>query len=133
MSVETIILTGIIFSSFLGSVISLMIALTGEELRQIIVWLMGSVSMRGWDYVHMILPFVLIGSFLLIVNIRELNALAFGEETAQYLGVNVQKRKMGGDPGKATRQASRSTRKRPGTREASGRWHIASPTSPRTA
>ena len=51
MKMETIILTGIIFSSFLGSVISLMIALTGEELRQIIGWLLGSVSMRGWSFV----------------------------------------------------------------------------------
>ena len=34
MKVETIILTGIIFSSFLGAFISLMIALTGEEITQ---------------------------------------------------------------------------------------------------
>ena len=54
MKVETIILTGIIFSSFLSAFISLMIALTGEELRQIIGWLMGSVSMRGWNYIAII-------------------------------------------------------------------------------
>ena len=40
MKVETIILTGVIFSSFLGAFISLMIALTGDELRQIIGWLL---------------------------------------------------------------------------------------------
>ena len=94
MKMETIILTGIIFSSFLGSVISLMIALTGEELRQIIGWLLGSVSMRGWSFVQMALPFVIIGTFLLWLNRRELNAMLFGEERAQHLGVNVKKRKM---------------------------------------
>ncbi|MFF2753376.1 FecCD family ABC transporter permease [Psychrobacillus sp. NPDC058041] len=94
MKMETIILTGIIFSSFLGSVISLMIALTGEELRQIIGWLLGSVSMRGWSFVQMALPFIIIGSFLLWLNRRELNAMLFGEERARYLGVNVKKRKM---------------------------------------
>jgi iron complex transport system permease protein len=94
MRVETIILTGIIFSSFLGALISLMIALTGEELRQIITWLLGSVSMRGWDYIKMILPFFIIGSFILIINAKELNAMSFGEERAQHLGVNVQKRKL---------------------------------------
>ncbi|WP_093268123.1 iron ABC transporter permease [Psychrobacillus sp. OK032] len=94
MKMETIILTGIIFSSFLGSVISLMIALTGEELRQIISWLLGSVSMRGWSFVQMALPFVFIGTLLLWVNRRELNAMLFGEERAQHLGVNVKKRKM---------------------------------------
>jgi len=94
MKMETIILTGIIFGSFLGSVLSLMIALTGEELRQIISWLLGSVSMRGWKYVNMILPFVVIGTFLLWMNRRELNAMLFGEERAHHLGVNVRRRKF---------------------------------------
>lgn len=94
MAVETIILTGIIFSSFLGALISLMIALTGEELRQIIGWLMGSVSMRGWEYVMLQLPFFLIGALILFFNGKELNALSFGEETAKHLGVNIFLRKV---------------------------------------
>jgi len=94
MKVETIILTGIIFSSFLGALISLMIALTGDEIRQIIGWLLGSVSMRGWEYIQIILPFFLVGSLLLLINGRELNAMSFGEEKAQHIGVNVQRRKM---------------------------------------
>lgn len=94
MKVETIILTGIIFSSFLGAFISLLIALTGEEIRQIIGWLLGSVSMRGWAYIKIILPFFILGSIILIFNGKELNAMSFGEERAQHLGVNVQRRKM---------------------------------------
>lgn len=94
MKVETIILTGIIFGSFLGALISLMIALTGEELRQIIGWLLGSVSMRGWNYVKIILPFFIIGSIILLLNAKELNAMSFGEERARHLGVDVQKRKL---------------------------------------
>lgn len=94
LKMETIILTGIIFGAFLGSILSLMIALSGEELRQVIGWLLGSVSMRGWAYTQMILPFILIGSFLLWFNRRELNAMLFGEERARHLGVNVQQRKF---------------------------------------
>lgn len=93
MKMETLILTGIIVSSFLGSLISLMIALTGEEIRQIVTWLMGSVSMRGWPYVQMVLPFIVIGSLLVWLNRRELNAMLFGEERARYLGVNVKRSK----------------------------------------
>ncbi|HEY4551988.1 MAG TPA: iron ABC transporter permease [Bacillaceae bacterium] len=93
MRVETIILTGIIFSSFLGALISLIIALSGEELRQIIGWLLGSVSMRGWSYIYIMLPFTLIGSLILFLNARELNAMSFGEERARHLGVNVSRRK----------------------------------------
>lgn len=94
MKMETLILTGIIFSSFFGSLLSLMIALTGEELRQIMSWLMGSVSMRGWSYVKMILPFVIIGTVILWLQRRELNVLIYGEERAQYLGVNVKRSKL---------------------------------------
>lgn len=94
LRVETIILTGVIFSSFLGAIISLMIALTGEELRQIIGWLLGSVSMRGWDYIWIILPFFIIGSLLLLLNVKELNVMSFGEEQAKHLGVDVEKKKM---------------------------------------
>ncbi len=89
MKMETMILTGIIFSSFLGSCISLMIALTGEELRSIMGWLLGSVSMRGWPYVKMIIPFVILGAAILWLNRRELNAMIYGEERAKYLGVDV--------------------------------------------
>lgn len=93
LKMETLILTGVIFSSFLGSLISLMIALTGEELRQIIGWLLGSVSMRGWPYVQMMAPFVVIGAIVLWTQRRELNALLYGEERAKHLGVNVKRSK----------------------------------------
>ena len=94
MKVETIILTGVIFSSFLSAFISLMIALTGDELRQIVGWLLGSVSMRGWDYIKIVIPFFIVGSILVLLNANELNAMSFGEERAQHLGVNVQRRKL---------------------------------------
>ncbi|MEK5330054.1 FecCD family ABC transporter permease [Lysinibacillus sp. FSL W8-0992] len=93
LKMETLILTGVIFSSFLGSLISLMIALSGEELRQVIGWLLGSVSMRGWPYVQMITPFVVIGSVILWTQRRELNVLLYGEERAKHLGVNVKRSK----------------------------------------
>ncbi|GAA0447543.1 iron ABC transporter permease [Lentibacillus halophilus] len=94
MRVETIILTGVIFSSFLGSFISLIIALTDDRLQQIMGWLLGSVSMRGWDYIGIILPFFIIGTLILLMNSKELNALVFGEARAKHLGVDVQKRKI---------------------------------------
>ncbi len=94
MATETIILAGIIFSSFLGAFISLMISLTGDELRQIVFWLMGSVAMRGWAYLWMLVPCLVVGFLFLFFNRHELNALSFGEETARQLGVNIARRKV---------------------------------------
>lgn len=58
LTLSALILTGIIFSSFLGALISLMIALTGDDLKPIVHWLLGSVSMRGWGYIALFLPFL---------------------------------------------------------------------------
>lgn len=93
MKMETLILTGVIFGSFLGACISLMTSLSGEELRAIVGWLLGSVAMRGWSYVTLSIPFVIIGTFILWVHRRELNVMLYGDERAQTLGVNVKRSK----------------------------------------
>ena len=96
MKMETLILTGIIFSAFLSAGLSLMIALTSDDnLRSILSWTMGSVSMRGWPYVQMVLPFVIIGVAIVLFYRRELNAMVYGEERAKHLGVNVSRSKYG--------------------------------------
>jgi iron complex transport system permease protein len=92
-AIETLVLAGIIISAFIGSVISLLIALSGEELRGILYWLFGSVAMRGWPYVGLLVPFLAAGVLLLFIHHRELNALAFGEEAAHHLGVDVKRKR----------------------------------------
>jgi iron complex transport system permease protein len=94
LAIETIILAGIIVSAFIGALVSLIISLSDREsMTQIIYWLYGSVGMRGWSHIQLILPFMLIGSFILIYHYRELNALALGEEAADHIGVDVKKGK----------------------------------------
>ena len=96
MKMETLILTGIIFSAFLSAGLSLMIALTdNDNLRAILSWTMGSVSMRGWPYVQMVLPFMIIGAIIVLFYRNELNAMVYGEERAKHLGVDVAKSKYG--------------------------------------
>ena len=95
LAIETIILAGIIISAFIGSIISLIISLGDREsMTQIIYWLYGSVAMRGWGHVQIIIPFMVFGSLMLLVHYRELNALALGEEAADHIGVNVKRSKI---------------------------------------
>lgn len=95
LAIETIILAGIIVSAFIGAIVSLIISLSDKEsMTQIIYWLYGSVGMRGWSHVRLIIPFVLVGAVVLIYHYRELNALALGEESADHIGVNVKKGKI---------------------------------------
>ena len=91
---ETIILAGIIISSFFSAIISLLIALTPrEDISNILYWTMGSVAMRGWGHVQLILPFFIIGLVLVLYHYRELNAMALGEQSARFIGMDVQKKK----------------------------------------
>lgn len=95
LAIETIILAGIIVSSFIGAIVSLIISLSDRDsMTQIIYWLYGSVGMRNWTHVQLIVPFMVLGSLILFFNHRELNALALGEDAADHIGVDVRKRKI---------------------------------------
>ncbi|GIQ67731.1 iron ABC transporter permease [Xylanibacillus composti] len=94
-AVETIILSGVIMTSFMSAIVSLIIALSQrEDMSQILYWLMGNVGMRGWSYAQLLLPFSIIGALLLLMHVRELNALALGEASAEHLGVSVRRKKV---------------------------------------
>jgi len=95
LSTNTIILTGVIISMFAGSIISFVVSISGEErLKSIVFWTMGSFSGRGWDYVGLITPFVVVGIIGLLRYSTELNAFALGEEKAGYIGVNTKRVKI---------------------------------------
>lgn len=95
LAIETIILAGIIVGAFIGAITSLIIALGDRDsMTQIIYWLYGSVGMRGWSHVQLIVPFMIVGSAMLLMHHRELNAFALGEEAADHIGVDVKKGKI---------------------------------------
>jgi iron complex transport system permease protein len=95
LAIETIILAGIIISAFIGSIISLIISLGDRDsMTQIIYWLYGSVGMRGWSHVQLIVPFMVFGTLILFIHYRELNAMALGEEAADHIGVDVKRGKI---------------------------------------
>jgi len=60
----------------------------------IIFWLMGSFNGKGWPRVAMVFPYVLLGVGFILSFSRELNILLLGEETAQHLGVRVERVKL---------------------------------------
>lgn len=92
---ETIILTGIILNSFIGALVTFLISTAQQDsFRQIMFWLMGSVSMRNWGHVGLIVPFFAVAALVILFHFRELNTLALGEEAAHYIGVHVKTKRM---------------------------------------
>ncbi|UFJ40243.1 iron chelate uptake ABC transporter family permease subunit [Brevibacillus humidisoli] len=88
----TLLLAGIAVSSFLGATTSLVLSFSNENvMREILFWMMGGLSSRGWAHVTMIMLPVLLGMAILFCYARYLNILLLGEETAHTLGVKTQK------------------------------------------
>ena len=94
LSTNTIILTGVIFSMLAGSITSLLVVLSGDSLKQVVFWSMGSFSGKGWNHVILMAPVFLIGSLVIIAFSKELNAFSLGEEQARYIGVDTKTVKM---------------------------------------
>lgn len=89
LSSNTIILSGVIFSMLASSLTSLVIAFSGDAMRQIVFWTMGSLAGRGYAYVGILAIFSVVGIAGILMRARELDAFAMGEEQASYAGVNV--------------------------------------------
>ncbi len=88
-----LILAGAAVSALGAAGISLALNLAANPFaaNEIMTWLMGSLDDRSWLQVILILPFVAIGSVLLVLTARALDALALGEVQARSLGVNLRR------------------------------------------
>ncbi|KRE75782.1 FecCD family ABC transporter permease [Paenibacillus sp. Soil750] len=94
LKMETLILSGVVMQAFLGAFVSFLVAISDQTINEILFWLMGSLSMRGWSYTYMILPYLVIGIVILLSYARSLNLLALGERQAAHLGVHVERTKL---------------------------------------
>jgi iron complex transport system permease protein len=89
ISVETLLLTGIAVSFFFSAIVSFLIAISGENVHQIIFWLMGGLwNASASDAVLSACILVPAGLLLFFMG-RDLNALSLGEETASHLGIDA--------------------------------------------
>jgi iron complex transport system permease protein len=88
-SMTSVLLTGYAVGSLLAAGLSMAMYLAGANLRQIFFYLLGSFSTASWDQLILGIPIVLIGTVLLTLRARSLNAMLLGDDVARNLGVNV--------------------------------------------
>ncbi|TCZ73772.1 iron ABC transporter permease [Paenibacillus albiflavus] len=94
MKKETLILSGVVTQAFLGAIVSFLVAMSKQTINEIMFWLMGSLTMRGWEYSLVIGPYLAIGLIILVGNARSLNLFSLGERQAAHLGVHVERTKL---------------------------------------
>lgn len=87
----TLLLSGVAVSSFISALVSFFMYFSDERLHQIYFWLMGSFSSQGWNEVYLNLPYGVTGFVFAYWNLREINILQLGEETAFFTGVDTER------------------------------------------
>ncbi|HCR70953.1 MAG TPA: iron ABC transporter [Anaerolineae bacterium] len=91
--ITNLILAGVAVSAFATSLMSFLMLRSDGELRRAMSWLMGGSTQLGWEFILIILPYLVIGLGVLIISGHTLNLLQFGDEQAQQLGLNVSRSK----------------------------------------
>jgi iron complex transport system permease protein len=87
--VTALLLAGAALSTFLNAVVSLLMMLNDQNLHAIFAWLLGGLSGRSWAHFWASMPYMIIGIGVLWLLARPLDALAFGDATAQSLGLSL--------------------------------------------
>lgn len=87
------ILAGIAVSALAAAATSFLIfwSATGDSYREILSWLMGSLSGTGWADAGIVLSAVLLLGVPMLLAGRALDAFAFGDAAAATLGIDVAK------------------------------------------
>ncbi len=84
-----LILAGVAFSSFATSLTSFLMIRSTSEVRRALGWLLGGISLAGWDSVLSLIPYLVIGFGGLLLSGHALNLMQFGDDQAQQMGLNV--------------------------------------------
>lgn len=94
-SLHTLLLTGIAISFFFSSLILLIQYLNNiSDAYRLMRWLMGSLTIVGFDAVWQLLPLVTLTIAVIAYFSRELDLLATGDEIALSRGVNVRQTRL---------------------------------------
>jgi len=95
MSVERLVLSGVIVTTFLSSVIVMLTTLLdAAKLRSFTFWLLGDLSQATRNGVYLSFGAVVIGAVILTSQARALNLMMVGERDAFDFGVEVGRVRM---------------------------------------
>lgn len=92
--VETLLLSGVAVASFFSAVTSIVVYVYSQDVMSVLFWLTGSLGAAKWNDAELVFVTCLAGTLLLFMFARDLNSMLLGEETAQHLGVEVERVKQ---------------------------------------
>jgi len=88
----TILIAGLMFSSFAGAIVSVLTYFSSaEKLQKFTFWSMGSIGNISWQNILILFFAVTFGLLISLFSIKSLDALLLGENYAKSLGLNVKR------------------------------------------
>lgn len=90
---NSIILTGMAFSLFANAMITIMLALSKDQLQRLIYWQMGSFAVKTPKHLLALFPIVMIGCITSVGYARQMDIMTLGDEQAQTSGVEAKRMK----------------------------------------
>jgi iron complex transport system permease protein len=96
MSPMRLILAGVAVSYLLSAITSFLVFQAdstgaGSQVRSVLFWMLGGLGGARWEYLVVPAPVVAVGTVVLALQWRRLNALVVGEESALSLGVDTRR------------------------------------------
>lgn len=92
LDVGVLLLAGVVVGAFFVAILSLILALSdAETVRSAVLWTMGSLRGATWRTVSIVAAYTVPTTLALLGLARSLNLMAIGEETASYLGADVER------------------------------------------
>lgn len=92
MDVRVLLLAGVVVGAFFSACIAFILAVSeARTVRSAVLWMMGSLSGADWTSVGLGAVYTIPAALLILSLGRSLNLMAIGEETASYLGTDVER------------------------------------------
>lgn len=85
----SLILSGVAVASFLTAIQTYLQQRNLDTLREVYSWVLGRLSVQGWDEVIILLPYFVVTTIIILLYRRVLNVFEVGEEEAKSLGLNI--------------------------------------------
>ena len=91
MDVRVLLLAGVVVAAFFSACIAFILSVSSARtVQSAVLWIMGSLANASWQSVLLASVYTVPAAVVLIGLARPLNLMAIGEETANYLGADVE-------------------------------------------
>ncbi|PTX62892.1 iron complex transport system permease protein [Kordia periserrulae] len=88
----SILIIGLMFGSITAAIVSVLTYFSdAEELKQFMMWTLGSLGSLTWEELGILASLIVSGTLLSVLSIKSLNAFLLGENYARSLGIDIKK------------------------------------------